>query len=112
MNGNTYSFQLLYDQGDDSGCLHLRYGSFHKLEGFPNCVVTSGVVNFFLAHTDKSRHVGYDPLLQRVAHSGKPYTLFLRVKASKLSAGPPMGAGNCPGAREIRAHVPHPNSLP
>ncbi|XP_043392676.1 beta-1,4 N-acetylgalactosaminyltransferase 2 isoform X1 [Chelonia mydas] len=69
VNGNTYSFQLLYDQGDDSGCLHLRYGSFHKLEGFPNCVVTSGVVNFFLAHTDKSRHVGYDPLLQRVAHS-------------------------------------------
>uniref|UniRef100_A0A8C4YIQ2 Glycosyltransferase 2-like domain-containing protein n=1 Tax=Gopherus evgoodei TaxID=1825980 RepID=A0A8C4YIQ2_9SAUR len=69
VNGNTYSFQLLYEQGDDSGCLHLRYGSFHKLEGFPNCVVTSGVVNFYLAHTDKSRHVGYDPLLQRVAHS-------------------------------------------
>uniref|UniRef100_A0A8C0G7E7 Glycosyltransferase 2-like domain-containing protein n=1 Tax=Chelonoidis abingdonii TaxID=106734 RepID=A0A8C0G7E7_CHEAB len=69
VNGNTYSFQLLYEQGDDSGCLHLRYGSFHKLEGFPNCVVTSGVVNFYLAHTDKSRHVSYDPLLQRVAHS-------------------------------------------
>uniref|UniRef100_A0A8C8R8G8 Beta-1,4-N-acetyl-galactosaminyltransferase 2 n=1 Tax=Pelusios castaneus TaxID=367368 RepID=A0A8C8R8G8_9SAUR len=69
VTGNTYSFQLLYEQDDDSGCLHLRYGSFHKLEEFPNCVVTSGVVNFFLGHTDKSRHVGYDPKLQRVAHS-------------------------------------------
>lgn len=69
VKGDTYSFQLLYEQGDDGDCLHLRYGSFHKLEGFPNCVVTSGVVNFYLAHTDKSRHVGYDPLLQRVAHS-------------------------------------------
>ncbi|XP_074835130.1 beta-1,4 N-acetylgalactosaminyltransferase 2 isoform X2 [Carettochelys insculpta] len=69
VNGNTYRFQLLYEQGEDSGCLHFKGGFFHKLEGFPNCVVTSVVVNFFLAHTDKSRHVGYDPLLQRVAHS-------------------------------------------
>ncbi|XP_030397230.1 beta-1,4 N-acetylgalactosaminyltransferase 2-like isoform X1 [Gopherus evgoodei] len=69
VKGDTYSFQLLYEQSDDGDCLHLRYGSFHKLDGFPNCVVTSGVVNFYLAHTDKSRHVSYDPLLQRVAHS-------------------------------------------
>ncbi|XP_067397205.1 beta-1,4 N-acetylgalactosaminyltransferase 2 isoform X2 [Emydura macquarii macquarii] len=68
VNGNTYRFQLLYQERDDSGCLHLRFGSFHKLEGFPNCVITSGVVNFFLAHTDTSRHASYDPKLQRIAH--------------------------------------------
>ncbi|XP_006120510.2 beta-1,4 N-acetylgalactosaminyltransferase 2 isoform X1 [Pelodiscus sinensis] len=69
VGGNTFSFQLLYEQGGDSGCLHLKYGSFHELAGFPHCMVTNGVVNFFLAHTDKSRQVGYDPALQRVAHS-------------------------------------------
>ncbi|XP_061448091.1 beta-1,4 N-acetylgalactosaminyltransferase 2 [Rhineura floridana] len=69
VGGNDYKFKLIYEEGADSGCLHLRYGFYHRLEGFPNCVVASGVVNFFLAHTEKSRRVGFDPKLQRVAHS-------------------------------------------
>uniref|UniRef100_A0A8D2KRT3 Glycosyltransferase 2-like domain-containing protein n=1 Tax=Varanus komodoensis TaxID=61221 RepID=A0A8D2KRT3_VARKO len=67
--GNDYKFKITYEEGEDSSCLHLRYGSYHRLEGFPNCVVTSGVVNFFLARTEESRRVGFDPKLLRVAHS-------------------------------------------
>uniref|UniRef100_A0A8D0KN95 Beta-1,4-N-acetyl-galactosaminyltransferase 2 (SID blood group) n=1 Tax=Salvator merianae TaxID=96440 RepID=A0A8D0KN95_SALMN len=69
VGGNDYKFKIIYEEGEDSSCLHLRYGSFHRLEGFPNCVVTSGVVNFFLARTEETRRVGFDPKLQRVAHS-------------------------------------------
>ncbi|XP_058037609.1 beta-1,4 N-acetylgalactosaminyltransferase 2 isoform X1 [Ahaetulla prasina] len=68
VDGNEYKFKIFYQEGEDSSCLHLRNGFYHHLEGFPNCVVTSGVVNFFLAHTEESRHVGFDPKLQRVAH--------------------------------------------
>ncbi|XP_063158079.1 beta-1,4 N-acetylgalactosaminyltransferase 2 [Candoia aspera] len=66
--GNEFKFKIFYEEGEDSSCLHLRSGFYHRLEGFPNCVVTSGVVNFFLSHTEKSRRVGFDPKLQRVAH--------------------------------------------
>uniref|UniRef100_A0A8D0GQB0 Glycosyltransferase 2-like domain-containing protein n=1 Tax=Sphenodon punctatus TaxID=8508 RepID=A0A8D0GQB0_SPHPU len=66
---NQYRFKIIYEQGEDGGCMHLRYGSYRLLEGFPNCEVASGVVNFFLAHTDESRRVSFDPKLQRVAHS-------------------------------------------
>uniref|UniRef100_A0A2I3LWA1 Beta-1,4-N-acetyl-galactosaminyltransferase 1 n=1 Tax=Papio anubis TaxID=9555 RepID=A0A2I3LWA1_PAPAN len=49
-------------------CLRQRRGFHHELVGFPGCVVTDGVVNFFLARTDKVREVGFDPRLSRVAH--------------------------------------------
>lgn len=71
VGGNDYKFKMFYQEGEDSSCLHVRSGFYHHLEGFPNCVVTSGVVNFFLAHTEESRQVGFDPKLQRVAHLGK-----------------------------------------
>ncbi|KAM5309175.1 beta-1,4 N-acetylgalactosaminyltransferase 2 isoform 1-T2 [Glossophaga mutica] len=67
--GNTFQFKLLLEQSEDGDCLHRRVGSFRPLDGFPNCVVTSGVVNFFLAHTDQLLRVGFDPRLRRVAHS-------------------------------------------
>ncbi|XP_066485366.1 beta-1,4 N-acetylgalactosaminyltransferase 2-like [Tiliqua scincoides] len=69
VNGNTFQIKIHYEEGDDSSCLHLRGGSYHRLEGFPNCMVTSGVVNFFLARTEESRRVGFDPRLHRVAHT-------------------------------------------
>lgn len=52
-------------------CLRQRRGFHHELLGFPGCVVTDGVVNFFLARTDKVREVGFDPRLSRVAHLGE-----------------------------------------
>lgn len=52
-------------------CLRQRRGFHHELVGFPGCVVTDGVVNFFLARTDKVREVGFDPRLNRVAHLGE-----------------------------------------
>ncbi|KAB0400990.1 hypothetical protein E2I00_004070, partial [Balaenoptera physalus] len=36
-------------------CLRQKRGFHHELVGFPGCVVTDGVVNFFLARTDKVR---------------------------------------------------------
>ncbi|XP_075863548.1 beta-1,4 N-acetylgalactosaminyltransferase 1 isoform X1 [Microcebus murinus] len=49
-------------------CLRQKRGFHHELVGFPGCVVTDGVVNFFLARTDKVREVGFDPRFSRVAH--------------------------------------------
>nr|XP_056720601.1 beta-1,4 N-acetylgalactosaminyltransferase 2 [Euleptes europaea] len=69
VSGNDFRFKIFYEEGQDGSCLHIRNGHYHPLEGFPNCVVTGGVVNFFLAHTEESRRVGFDPKLQRVAHS-------------------------------------------
>lgn len=68
--GNVFQFKLLLEQSENGDCIHRRSGSFQPLDGFPNCVVTSGVVNFFLAHTERLLRVGFDPRLQRVAHSG------------------------------------------
>uniref|UniRef100_A0A8C2SI73 Glycosyltransferase 2-like domain-containing protein n=1 Tax=Capra hircus TaxID=9925 RepID=A0A8C2SI73_CAPHI len=67
--GNTFQFKLFLEHTKNGDCLHRRTGSFGPLDGFPNCVVTSGVVNFFLAHTERLQRVGFDPRLQRVAHS-------------------------------------------
>ncbi|XP_054315014.2 beta-1,4 N-acetylgalactosaminyltransferase 2 isoform X2 [Pongo pygmaeus] len=67
--GNVFQFKLLLEQSDSGACLHKRTGFFQPLDGFPSCVVTSGVVNFFLAHTERLQRVGFDPRLQRVAHS-------------------------------------------
>ncbi|KAG8514192.1 Beta-1,4 N-acetylgalactosaminyltransferase 1 [Galemys pyrenaicus] len=49
-------------------CWRQKRGFHHELVGFPSCVVTDGVVNFFLARTDKVREVGFDPRFSRVAH--------------------------------------------
>ncbi|XP_037598462.1 beta-1,4 N-acetylgalactosaminyltransferase 2 [Cebus imitator] len=67
--GNVFQFKLLLEQSENGACLHKRTGFFQPLDGFPSCVVTSGVVNFFLAHTERLQRVGFDPRLQRVAHS-------------------------------------------
>nr|XP_027780433.1 beta-1,4 N-acetylgalactosaminyltransferase 2 [Marmota flaviventris] len=67
--GNVFQFKLLLEQSEAVDCLHKRNGWFQRLDGFPHCVVTSGVVNFFLAHTERLLRVGFDPRLQRVAHS-------------------------------------------
>ncbi|XP_032171889.1 beta-1,4 N-acetylgalactosaminyltransferase 1-like [Mustela erminea] len=45
-------------------CLQQRHSFHHELVGFPGCVVTVGVVNFFLARTDKVREVGFEPMPQ------------------------------------------------
>ncbi|XP_041579848.1 beta-1,4 N-acetylgalactosaminyltransferase 2 isoform X4 [Vulpes lagopus] len=67
--GNVFQFKLLLEKSQNGDCLHRRPGFFRPLDDFPNCVVTSGVVNFFLAHTERLQRVGFDPRLQRVAHS-------------------------------------------
>ncbi|XP_077386014.1 beta-1,4 N-acetylgalactosaminyltransferase 1 [Festucalex cinctus] len=65
----TYRQTISIEAGEEDGdCLHLRRGFHHVIQGFPNCVVTDGVVNFFLARTDKIQQVGFDPRLNRVAH--------------------------------------------
>ncbi|XP_061894007.1 beta-1,4 N-acetylgalactosaminyltransferase 1 isoform X1 [Entelurus aequoreus] len=66
---STYRHTISVEGGKEEGdCLHLRRGFHHVIQGFPNCVVTDGVINFFLARTDKVRQVGFDPRLSRVAH--------------------------------------------
>ncbi|XP_029682483.1 beta-1,4 N-acetylgalactosaminyltransferase 1 isoform X1 [Takifugu rubripes] len=65
----TYRQTISIEPGEDDGdCLHMRRGFHHTIQGFPNCVVTDGVINFFLARTDKVQQVGFDPRLARVAH--------------------------------------------
>ncbi|KAM9228926.1 beta-1,4 N-acetylgalactosaminyltransferase 1 isoform 5-T5 [Dugong dugon] len=66
----TYRQLLTVEPGAPGrgNCLRQRRGFHHELIGFPGCVVTDGVVNFFLARTDKVREVGFDPRLSRVAH--------------------------------------------
>ncbi|KAJ8397050.1 hypothetical protein AAFF_G00011040 [Aldrovandia affinis] len=65
----TYRQTIVREQGGLEGdCLHIRRGFHHVIEGFPNCVVCDGVINFFLARTEKVQQVGFDPRLARVAH--------------------------------------------
>ncbi|XP_056130833.1 beta-1,4 N-acetylgalactosaminyltransferase 1 [Lampris incognitus] len=65
----TYRQTISIEPGEENGdCLHMRRGFHHVIKGFPNCVVTDGVINFFLARTDKVQQVGFDPRLARVAH--------------------------------------------
>ncbi|KAM9523603.1 beta-1,4 N-acetylgalactosaminyltransferase 1-like isoform 3-T6 [Salvelinus alpinus] len=65
----TYRQTISIEPGEEEGdCLHMRRGFHHIIQGFPNCVVTEGVINFFLARTDKIQQVGFDPRLARVAH--------------------------------------------
>lgn len=68
----TYRQTISIEPGEEDGdCLHMRRGFHHVIQGFPNCVVTDGVINFFLARTDKVQQVGFDPRLTRVAHLGE-----------------------------------------
>ncbi|XP_029292950.1 beta-1,4 N-acetylgalactosaminyltransferase 2-like [Cottoperca gobio] len=72
VQGNQFYFSLIYEEGEESegGCLHRKsQGKFQSLPGYPRCYLASGVVNFFLARTDAIQRVGFDPKLQRVAHS-------------------------------------------
>ncbi|XP_026529718.1 beta-1,4 N-acetylgalactosaminyltransferase 1 isoform X2 [Notechis scutatus] len=65
----TYRQQISVQPGNERGdCLRIRQGYHHIIEGFPDCVVTDGVINFFLARTEKVLQVGFDPRLNRVAH--------------------------------------------
>ncbi|XP_061470682.1 beta-1,4 N-acetylgalactosaminyltransferase 1 isoform X2 [Rhineura floridana] len=65
----TYRQQISVQAGSEDGdCLRIRQGYHHIIEGFPDCVVTDGVINFFLARTEKVLQVGFDPRLKRVAH--------------------------------------------
>ena len=71
----TYRQTISIEPGEEEGdCLHMRRGFHHAIQGFPNCVVTDGVINFFLARTDKVQQVGFDPRLTRVAHLGESPT--------------------------------------
>ncbi|XP_066440506.1 beta-1,4 N-acetylgalactosaminyltransferase 1 isoform X2 [Eleutherodactylus coqui] len=65
----TYRQTINIVPGDKEGdCLKVLQGYHHVIEGFPNCVVTDGVINFFLARTDKILRVGFDPRLSRIGH--------------------------------------------
>ncbi|KAM8976605.1 beta-1,4 N-acetylgalactosaminyltransferase 1 [Pelodytes ibericus] len=54
--------------GKEGDCLMTHQGFHHVIQDFPNCVVTDGVVNFFLARTEKVLQAGFDPRLARVGH--------------------------------------------
>ncbi|XP_019213818.1 beta-1,4 N-acetylgalactosaminyltransferase 2 isoform X3 [Oreochromis niloticus] len=72
VKGNQFYFALIYEEGEEieGGCLYRKSGGkFQSLPGYPQCSMTSGVVNFFLARTDAVQRVGFDPKLQRTAHS-------------------------------------------
>ncbi|KAM7372659.1 hypothetical protein PAMP_009811 [Pampus punctatissimus] len=72
VQGDQFYFSLIYEEGEDGdgGCLHRKSKmKFHSLPNYPQCSLASGVVNFFLARTDAVQRVGFDPKLQRVAHS-------------------------------------------
>ncbi|XP_078280572.1 beta-1,4 N-acetylgalactosaminyltransferase 2-like isoform X2 [Rhinoraja longicauda] len=70
VQGHQFTFKLWYEEGDDEGdCVVTQRGGFHPLDGFPSCEVTSIVVNFFLAKTEKVWGVGFDPRMARVAHT-------------------------------------------
>ncbi|XP_061592143.1 beta-1,4 N-acetylgalactosaminyltransferase 1a [Cololabis saira] len=65
----TYRHTLSVEEGGEDGdCLHIRRGYHHVIEGFPNCVVADGVINFFMARTHKMLEVGFDPRLSRSGH--------------------------------------------
>uniref|UniRef100_A0A4W3K626 Beta-1,4 N-acetylgalactosaminyltransferase 2-like n=1 Tax=Callorhinchus milii TaxID=7868 RepID=A0A4W3K626_CALMI len=70
VNGNLFRHKLWHNEGnEEGGCLFRQSGIYRVLDGFPKCGLTSVVVNFFLARTDKLRSVGFDPLLSRTGHT-------------------------------------------
>ncbi|KAF7468562.1 Hypothetical predicted protein [Marmota monax] len=92
----TYRQLLSVEQGAPGlgNCLRQRRGFHHELVGFPGCVVTDGVVNFFLARTDKVREVGFDPRLSRVAHLASAKVTPLKSRTTTLTGSATrMGEG-------------------
>ncbi|XP_075181648.1 beta-1,4 N-acetylgalactosaminyltransferase 2-like [Anomaloglossus baeobatrachus] len=86
LGGTDFTFKILYQAGDDEGgCLHRRSGFYHKLEGFPNCVMSGVASNFFLAHTRAVLAVGFDPRLNRVAHSEFYFDGFGNLKVASCN---------------------------
>ncbi|XP_030591302.1 beta-1,4 N-acetylgalactosaminyltransferase 2-like [Archocentrus centrarchus] len=72
VNGKQFYFSLIYEEGEETegGCLYRKSREkFHSVPGYPQCFLASGVVNFFLARTNAVQRVGFDPKLQRAAHS-------------------------------------------
>lgn len=68
----TYRHTITVEEGGEEGdCLHMRQGYYHTIDGFPNCVVTDAVVNFFMASTEKVRQASFDPHLSRRGHLGE-----------------------------------------
>ncbi|XP_078287515.1 beta-1,4 N-acetylgalactosaminyltransferase 1-like isoform X2 [Rhinoraja longicauda] len=65
----TFQHMISVEQGGQDGdCLNIRKGYYHEVEGFPNCVVTDAIINFFMARTNKVQQVGFDPLIARQGH--------------------------------------------
>ncbi|XP_069768601.1 beta-1,4 N-acetylgalactosaminyltransferase 1-like isoform X2 [Narcine bancroftii] len=65
----NFQHQISVEKGGEEGdCLTIRKGYYHKVEGFPNCVVTDAVINFFMARTEKVQQVGFDPHIVRQGH--------------------------------------------
>lgn len=68
----TYRHTISVEEGGEEGdCLHIRKGYHHVVDGYPNCVVTDAVINFFMGRTDKMQQVGFNPRLARQAHLGE-----------------------------------------
>ncbi|XP_078390831.1 beta-1,4 N-acetylgalactosaminyltransferase 1-like isoform X1 [Cetorhinus maximus] len=65
----TYLHKLSVGPGGEEGdCLTIRKGYYHAVKGFPNCVVTDAIINFFMARTEKMQQVGFDPDITRQGH--------------------------------------------
>ncbi|KAM9321682.1 beta-1,4 N-acetylgalactosaminyltransferase 1 [Gastrophryne carolinensis] len=65
----TYRKKINVQPGGSEGdCLYTHGGYHHVIEGYPNCVVADGVVNFFLGRKEKIQKVGFDPRLDRTGH--------------------------------------------
>ena len=71
VTGNTFQRRLhIFPETEGGFCVKRLGGSYHKVPGFPRCVITDLVVNFFMAKTERVRAVGFDPRLSRIAHTG------------------------------------------
>ncbi|TWW56639.1 Beta-1,4 N-acetylgalactosaminyltransferase 1 [Takifugu flavidus] len=71
VTGYTATFRhtiSVEEGGEEGGCLHIRNGYHHYIEGFPSCVVADAIINFFMGRTDRVREVGFDPKLAREGH--------------------------------------------
>ncbi|KAI7803169.1 beta-1,4 N-acetylgalactosaminyltransferase 2-like [Triplophysa rosa] len=70
VSGEQFYYTLEYVEGDEGGCLKRIQGGYHSpLPGHDGCFFVDVVVNYFLARTDAVRRVGFDPFLNRVAHT-------------------------------------------
>ncbi|XP_075757859.1 beta-1,4 N-acetylgalactosaminyltransferase 1 isoform X2 [Pelodiscus sinensis] len=93
----TYRQKLSVQPGGAEGdCLQIRQGYHHLLEGFPACVVTDGVINFFLARTAK--------VLQSSSSTGWACCTWARAPTWWWTTPP---RSSCPGRRRrARSNTP------